>query len=63
MVIIGIMFIWFIYNGIMLLFDLKYPSWKPGLILLIAWIISIFVFAGYVAKTAVDAIGTFVMCL
>ena len=63
MVIIGIMFIWFIYNGIMLLFDLKYPSWKPGLILLIAWIISIFVFAGYVAKTAVDAIGTFVICL
>lgn len=62
-VIIGIMFVWFIYNGIMLIFDLKYPSWKPGLVIFIAWILSIFVFAGYVAKTAVDAIGTFVMCL
>ena len=62
-VIVGLMFVWFIYNGIMLIFDLKYPSWKPGLIIFIAWIISIFVFAGYVAKTAVDAIGTFILCL
>lgn len=62
-VIVGLMFVWFIYNGIMLIFDLKYPSWKPGLIIFIAWILSIFVFAGYVAKTAVDAIGTFVLCL
>jgi phage shock protein PspC (stress-responsive transcriptional regulator) len=62
-VIIGIMFVWFIYNGIMLIFDLKYPSWKPGLIIFIAWIISIFVFAGYVAKTAADAIGNYIMFL
>ena len=61
--IVGLIFVWFIYNGIMLIFDLKYPSWKPGLIIFIAWILSIFVFAGYVAKTAVDAIGTFILCL
>lgn len=60
-VIIGIMFVWFIYNGIMLIFDLKYPSWKPGLIIFIAWILSIFVFAGFVAKTAVETIGTFIV--
>lgn len=36
LVLVGLMFIWFIYNGIMLIFDLKYPSWKPGLILFIA---------------------------
>ncbi len=60
-VIIGLMFIWFIYNGIMLLFDLKAPSWKPGLIIFIAWVISVFVFAGYVAKIAVDAFGTFLV--
>ena len=58
MVIIGIMFIWFIYNGIMLLFNLKAPSWKPGLIIFISWVISIFIFAGYVAKLATEALGT-----
>ena len=62
-VIVGIMFVWFIYNGIMLILDLKYPSWKPGLIIFIAWIISIFVFAGYVAKTAADAIGNYIIFL
>ena len=62
-VIIGLMFIWFIYNAIMLLFDLKAPSWKPGLIIFIAWVISIFVFAGYVAKTAVDSLGTFLVII
>lgn len=62
-VIVGLMFVWFIYNGIMLIFDMKYPSWKPGLIIFIAWIISIFVFAGFVAKTAVDTIGTFIVCI
>lgn len=60
-VIIGLMFIWFIYNGIMFLFDLKSPSWKPGLVIFISWIISIFVFTGYIAKVAVDAIGTFMI--
>ena len=55
MVIIGILMIWFIYNGIMLIFDMKYPSWRPGLIIFIAWIISIFVFGAYIAKMAIDA--------
>lgn len=62
-VIIGLMFIWFIYNGIMLLFDLKAPSWKPGLVIFIAWVISVFVFAGYMAKIAVDALETFLVIL
>ncbi len=63
LVLVGLMFIWFIYNGIMLIFDLKYPSWKPGLILFIAWVISIFVFVGYVAKIAVDSLGKFLVIL
>ena len=62
-VIIGLMFIWFIYNAIMLLFDLKAPSWKPGLVIFISWVISIFVFAGYVAKIAVDSLGTFLVIM
>ena len=55
MVIIGILMVWFIYNGLMLIFDMKYPSWRPGLIIFIAWIISVLVFGAYVAKIAVDA--------
>lgn len=47
-----IMFVWSIYNGIMLLFDLKYPSWRPGLILFIAWVFSIFAIFGWFIKTA-----------
>jgi phage shock protein PspC (stress-responsive transcriptional regulator) len=54
MVIVGILCIWFIYNGVMLLFNLKAPSWKPGLVIFIAWIISIFVLAGWVALTVSD---------
>lgn len=47
-----IMFVWSIYNGVMLLFDLKYPSWRPGLVLLIAWLISIFAIFAWFIKTA-----------
>ena len=47
-----IMFIWFIYNGVMLLFDLKYPSWKPGVVLFIAWVLSIFAIFAWFIKTA-----------
>ena len=54
MVIAGILCIWFIYNGVMLLFNLKAPSWKPGLVIFIAWIISIFVLAGWIALTVSD---------
>ncbi len=56
LVMLGIFCIWFIYNGIMLLFDMKSPSWRPGLILFIAWILSIFVLAGWVIKTVADAL-------
>lgn len=58
MVIVGILCIWFIYNGVMLLFNLKAPSWKPGLVIFIAWIISVFVLAGWVALTVADALPT-----
>ncbi len=53
---VGLFCIWFIYNGIMLLFDLKSPSWRPGLILFIAWLISIFALAAWVIKTVADAL-------
>lgn len=57
-VIVGLMFIWFIYNGIMFLFDLKAPSWKPGLVIFIAWVISIFATAGYFISIAAESLRT-----
>ena len=57
-VMLGIMCVGMIYGGIMLLFDLKSPSWRPGLVLFIAWIISIFVIAGWVVKTVADVLPT-----
>lgn len=56
MAVIGLMFIWFIYNGVMMIFELKYPKWKPGLVIFIAWIISIFVLAAWVIKTIAETI-------
>ena len=60
MIIVGILCIWFIYNGVMLLFNLKAPSWKPGLVIFIAWIISIFILAGWVGLTIADALPTLI---
>lgn len=58
MVVAGLMFLWFIYNGIMFLFDLKAPSWKPGLVIFIAWVISIFAAAGYFIRIAAESFTT-----
>ncbi len=53
-VMMGILAVWFLYNGIMFSFNLKNPNWRPGLILFIAWIMSIFALAAYVIKTFAD---------
>lgn len=52
----GLACIGMIYGGIMFLFNLKAPAWKPGLILFIAWLISLFVLAGWVIKNVADAL-------
>lgn len=46
--IVGIFCIWMLYNGIMLIFDMKSPSWKPGIILFVLWIISILALAVWI---------------
>lgn len=56
-----IMFVWFIYNGVMLLFDLKYPSWRPGMVLFIAWLISLFAIFAWFIKTAAFDFPTLLM--
>lgn len=45
-----------IYGAIMLLFDLRSPSWRPGLILLISWLISIFIIIGWMAFQVAEAL-------
>lgn len=49
-------FIGMLYGGIMMTFDLKAPSWKPGLVIFIAWLLSLFVTAGWVIKTFADSL-------
>ena len=47
---VSILSIWFLYNGAMMAFNFKSPSWKPGLILFLAWIVSILCIAGWSVK-------------
>jgi len=49
-------FIGMLYGGIMMTFDLKAPSWKPGLVIFIAWLLSLFITAGWVIKTFADSL-------
>ena len=57
-IMLGIFFVWFLYNGVMLIFDLKSPSWRPGLVLFIAWIISVFVCIGWVIRIVAESLPT-----
>lgn len=58
MTMVIIMGVWFVYNGIMLTFDLKAPKWKPGLVLFIAWIFTLLAIAGWGIKLIADYIPT-----
>lgn len=57
---VGLLSVWFIYNGVMMTFALKSPSWKPGLVLFIFWIISILAFVAWSLMLVADLIPTFV---
>lgn len=52
----ALMSVGMLYGGIMLTFDLKSPSWKPGLVVFISWVLSIFVIAAWVVKSIADAL-------
>lgn len=58
---IGLIAVWIIYCATLLIFDLKAPSWRPGLILFLAWIISIFVIIAYFIEMLAEAFPTFVL--
>lgn len=53
-----IMGVWFVYNGIMLTFDLRAPKWKPGLVLFIAWIFCLLAIAAWALKMTADFLPT-----
>jgi len=57
---IGIACVGMIYGGIMLTFDFRNPAWKPGLVLFIAWILSIFVLTAWVLAQVADWIPTII---
>ena len=57
---LGLAFIGLIYSGVMLVFDLKRPSWKPGLIIFILWILSFFVIAAWCLAQVADWLPTII---
>ena len=54
MIVTVLMGIWFVYNGIMLIFNLKAPKWRPGLVLFIAWIFSLMALAAWTVKVTAE---------
>lgn len=54
----GIACIGMLYGGIILAFNLKSPAWKPGLVLFIAWIISLLVLAAWILAQVADWLPT-----
>ncbi|MGM9736229.1 MAG: PspC domain-containing protein [Candidatus Cryptobacteroides sp.] len=53
-VVVALLCVWMLWCGTMLCFNFKAPSWKPGLVLFIAWMISILCLAGWVVKLVAD---------
>ena len=47
----GLPFIGMLYGGIMLLFRIKSPSWKPGLVIFVLWLMTVIAFGILVAAT------------
>ena len=48
-------FIGMLYGSIMLLFRIKSPSWRPGLVIFVLWLIAIIAFGILVAATAASS--------
>lgn len=56
----GLFSIWCLYNGVILTFGLKTPSWKPGLVLFILWIVSILALAAWTLTELAQALPAIV---
>lgn len=53
-----VMSLWFVYNGIMLLFNLKAPKWRPGMVLFISWIFCLMALAAWTVKMTAEFLPT-----
>ena len=58
--VVGILGIWMLYNGLRLAFDLKAPSWKPGIVLFVLWVISILALVTWVLAQVAEALPLFI---
>ena len=52
----GLPFIGMLYGGIMLLFRIKSPSWRPGLVIFILWLMAIIAFGILVASAFASSV-------
>lgn len=57
---IGLTSLGMLYGGIILCFDFKSPSWRPGLVIFILWIVSILVLAAWVIHEVAVLIPTII---
>jgi phage shock protein PspC (stress-responsive transcriptional regulator) len=58
--VVGVASLGFIYCGIVLCFNLKTPSWRPGLIIFILWVVSILVTIAWVLKKVAEFLPTII---
>lgn len=58
--VIGLISLGMLYCGIMLCFDFRSPSWRPGLVIFIFWIISILVLAAWVLRQVAEMLPSMV---
>jgi hypothetical protein len=54
----GLPFVGMLYASIMLLFRIKSPSWHPGLVIFIVWMITVIAFCILIAATVVSGTTT-----
>jgi phage shock protein PspC (stress-responsive transcriptional regulator) len=50
----GLFFVWFVYVGVVELFNLKTPRWKPGIILFLLWVVSLLVVVCYMVAKVLE---------
>ncbi len=56
----GLFFVWFVYVGVVELFNLKTPKWKPGMILFLLWVVSLLVVVCYMVAKVLELTWLFV---
>lgn len=50
----GLLAIWAVYAGVLLLFNLKAPSWRPGLVIFLAAFVAFLLFVIFAARAALN---------